>query len=66
MASESVAISHQRAGKKLIAAMGTLKLAKHALQARDMNDVEEDLVDSLQGVIGQLDDAYVLIMHPES
>lgn len=68
MATESVATSNsqQRAMEKLIAAMGTLKVAKRALEADDMSSVEEDVSDSLGGAIQLIDQAFGLIAEPLS
>ena len=53
-----------RALLKIFTAMGSLKVAVHALQSKDMNGIEEDVADSLRGVIRQFDDAYMLIAEP--
>lgn len=60
MASESVAmpIETQLAMRKIYAAMGSIKVARHALRSKDMSEVDEDVCDSLDGVFELLDQAY--------
>ncbi len=60
MATESLAITvaTEASKRKILAAMGSIKVARHALQSRDMSEVDEDVCDSLQGVFELLDQAY--------
>jgi hypothetical protein len=58
--------AHQAALRKIYAAMGTIKVARAALQSSEMSEIDENVCDSLEGVYELLDQAYGHLADPVS